>query len=508
MRQAQKDRSAHTSGRVIMGLFANRVHLIDLHCYKPPTELKFDAQEAYRIASGSEMFSEKELKFMSKINEKSGLSPTETHLPKAINPLHVGLQPNISIDTSMVEARMCLFGAVEGLLKKTGLKASDVDILITCCSIFCPTPSMSSMIVNEFKMRPTVLSYHLGGMGCSMGVVSVNLIRDLLKAHPNSNAILVTTETTTPAYYTGTERSRLVTNCLFRMGAAAVLFSNKTSMIPRAKYELKSTIRIHQGYRDEAFSCIRHSPDENGVDGIYLGKDVVSEASRGLSKALTIVAVRVLDIGQILRYLCTEVIRKWHTRVQEFSPSFGKCLDHVLIHAGGAKVLEGIGKELQLTDHMLAPSYSVLWNYGNVSSSTTWYTLSNIESLRGVEKGDTIMQVGVGSGVKCGVNLWRARRDVHEVHDAWKHVWDKNGRVKEASHAKRRTRMPTSRLLLQVFLLIVFIVLALYFSNHWRSGNLWHLPPRTGESVSLSDDPLTPDLAEAKLCAVGLSWVG
>ena len=61
--------------------------------------------------------------------------------------------------------------------------------------------------------------------------------------------------------------------------------------------------------------------------------------------------------------------------------------------SGGAKVLEGIGKNLQLSEHMLAPSYSVLWNYGNVSSSTTWYTLSNIESLRGVEKGDTIMQV-------------------------------------------------------------------------------------------------------------------
>jgi len=491
-----------------MGLFSNRVHLIDLHCYKPPKELKFDSEEAYRIASGSEMFSEKELKFMRKITEKSGLSPTETHLPKAINPLYVGLKPKISIDTSMDEARMCLFGAVEGLLKKTGLKASDVDILITCCSIFCPTPSMSSMIVNEFKMRPSILSYHLGGMGCSMGVVSVNLINDLLKAHPNSNAVLVTTETTTPAYYTGTERSRLVTNCLFRMGGAAILFSNKTYMIPRAKYELKSSIRIHQGYRDEAYACIRHSPDEDGVDGIYLGKDVVTEASRGLSKALTIIAARVLDIGQILQYVCTQMIRKWVPRVPEFSPSFGKCLDHVLIHAGGAKVLEGIGKNLQLADHMLAPSYSVLWNYGNVSSSTTWYTLSNIESLRGVQKGDTIMQVGVGSGVKCGVNLWKAKRDVHEVHEAWEHVWEKNGRVKEASHAKRRTRMLSSRALLRAFLLVVFILLAMYFSDHWRSGNHWDILPKNDERASLSSNLTSPDLAEAKLCAVGLSWVG
>jgi len=491
-----------------MGLLSNQVHLIDLHCYKPPAELKFDAREALRMANESQMYSEKETKFMSVINNKSGLSPTETHLPKAINPLYVGFKPDISIETSMVEARMCLFGAVEGLLKKTGLKASDVDILITCCSIFCPTPSMSSMIVNEFKMRPSVLSYHLGGMGCSMGVVSVNLIRDLLKAHPNSNAILVTTETTTPAYYTGTERSRLVTNMLFRMGGAAILFSNKTSMLSRAKYELKSTIRIHQGYRDEAYACIRHTPDEEGIDGIHLGKDVVAEASKGLSKALTIVAARVLDIGQIAKYIYTKILRKWCATVPKFTPSFGKCLDHVLIHAGGAKVLEGIGRELQLSDHTLAPSYSVLWNYGNVSSSTTWYTLSNIESLRGVEKGDTIMQVGVGSGVKCGVNLWKAKRDVHEVHDAWRHVWEKNGRRREVSTTKIRPRMPRSlHMLLHLFTLIVFIAVAVYFSGYWQSGRPWKTLTGPGMCYSLGDNTHSSNLIVSKLCDLGLSWV-
>ena len=31
-------------------------------------------------------------------------------------------------------------------------------------------------------------------------------------------------------------------------------------------------------------------------------------------------------------------------------------------------------------------------------------------------------QVGVGSGVKCGVNVWVALRDIQdEVHDAWMH---------------------------------------------------------------------------------------
>lgn len=56
-------------------------------------------------------------------------------------------------------------------------------------------------------------------------------------------------------------------------------------------------------------------------------------------------------------------------------------------------MLEGLGKNLNLSEYTLKPSYDVLYYYGNVSSSTTWYTLSNIETLRGVRKGDKIMQV-------------------------------------------------------------------------------------------------------------------
>jgi 3-ketoacyl-CoA synthase len=78
--------------------------------------------------------------------------------------------------------------------------------------------------------------------------------------------------------------------------------------------------------------------------------------------------------------------------------------------SGGAKVLDGIGKALQLDESDLEPSRAVLHDYGNVSSSTTWYTLGYVESVRGVRAGQRVLQVGVGSGVKCGVNVWQVMR--------------------------------------------------------------------------------------------------
>jgi predicted naringenin-chalcone synthase len=62
-----------------------------------------------------------------------------------------------------------------------GLKATDIDILVVNCSLFCPTPSLSAMIVNHFGMRQDVLSYNLGGMGCSAGVIAIGLAEKMLQ---------------------------------------------------------------------------------------------------------------------------------------------------------------------------------------------------------------------------------------------------------------------------------------------------------------------------------------
>jgi predicted naringenin-chalcone synthase len=77
-------------------------------------------------------------------------------------------------------------------LMLAGLAPKDVDIIVTTCSIFCPTPSLASMVVNHFGMRTDVQSYHLGGMGCSNGVVAVNLVKDLLRVSISVSTIRIT----------------------------------------------------------------------------------------------------------------------------------------------------------------------------------------------------------------------------------------------------------------------------------------------------------------------------
>ncbi|KAK9787121.1 hypothetical protein WJX73_009970 [Symbiochloris irregularis] len=131
---------------------------------------------------------------------------------------------------------------VENLLKKTGIAAEEVDIVCVSCSCFAPTPSMAAMLVNRFKFREDVLTYNLSGMGCSSSLISVDMVKHLLQALPNKLALVVNHENITNCYYTGTERSYLLVNCLFRLGGAAALMTNRPKDAARAKYDLKHTL--------------------------------------------------------------------------------------------------------------------------------------------------------------------------------------------------------------------------------------------------------------------------
>ena len=44
-----------------------------------------------------------------------------------------------------------------------GLKPRDIDFLVLNCSLFNPTPSLTAMVINHFKMRSDIISYNLGG---------------------------------------------------------------------------------------------------------------------------------------------------------------------------------------------------------------------------------------------------------------------------------------------------------------------------------------------------------
>jgi len=361
--------------------------------------------------------------------EKTGIDPEGSYLPPAVNPLLTDT-PRNDIDSAMEEARMVMCGAVQDLLTKTGTKPEEVDILITNCSIFCPKPSLASMLVNHFKFRHDIESYALSGMGCGNGVVALSLVKNLLQARPNVKALFVPAEITTYCFYPGARKEYSVANLLFRMGGAASLFSNAAAARRTAKYQLLHSVRVHTGQNDESYGCMGWGPAEldaskRPVNGVYLRKTIPMVAANALELCLHDITPKIMTWTQYAEYAYHTYEKQVLGRdVGAYVPDFTQCIDHFALHAGGYAVLKGLMKAMNLPVQKVLPSFAVLKDYGNTSCSTTWYGMAYTETAVGVKRGQKVMQVGMGGGMKAGINVWRALRDIKDVHAAWRQVAD------------------------------------------------------------------------------------
>ncbi|KAK9841811.1 hypothetical protein WJX81_004571 [Elliptochloris bilobata] len=401
-----------------------RCFLLDFACYKPPDHCKVDLDCFLEGSRNFGKFSEEALEFQERISQRNGLSYGETYLPDA---LHMK-PPIINMEMAREEARMVLFGSIQEVLERTGLTPKDIDILVVNCSLFNPTPSLSAMIVNHFKMRSDLISYNLAGMGCSAGVIAIGLAERLLRSEPGKYALVVSTENITQNWYLGSDRSMLIPNTLFRMGGAAMVLTNRLDEAARAKYELQHVVRVHLGADDKAYRCVYQREDDAGVVGVELNRDLVKVASKALERNLTRMGPLVLPLGEKLRFALNLAARKLlGMKLKPYVPDFRRAFNHFCLHAGGRGVIEGLGKQLNLNRKQVEPSFNSLYWYGNTSSASVWYALSYIEACQGVRAGETVWQVGFGSGFKCNSAVWKARRTIRDNrHAAWAHMVNGN----------------------------------------------------------------------------------
>eukprot|EP00250_Pteridium_aquilinum_P010327 c19303_g1_i1 orf=363-1898(+) len=401
-------------GTVYMMSRPRPVYLVDFACHKPSDELSVQFPRFMEHSKLSGNFNESSLVFQRKILERSGLGE-ETYLPSALHQLPA--QPSMA--AAREEAEEVMFGALETLFHKTGVKPKDIAILIVNCSLFNPTPSLSAMVVNKFKLRGNIRSYNLGGMGCSAGVIAINLAQDLLQVHRNSYAVVVSMENITQNWYSGNRRSMLIPNCLFRVGGAAILLSNKQRDRRRAKYQLVHTVRTHKGADDKAFKCVYQEQDEEGKLGVALSKELMSIAGESLKTNITTLGPLVLPFSEQLLFFVNLVARKFlNIKMKPYIPDFKLAFEHFCIHAGGRAVIDELERHLLLSQKHVEASRMTLHRFGNTSSSSIWYELAYIEAKGRMKRGDRIWQIAFGSGFKCNSAVWHALRTIKPSADS------------------------------------------------------------------------------------------
>ncbi len=284
-------------------------------------------------------------------------------------------------------------------------------------------------------MRSDISSYNLSGMGCSAGLIAIELAKNVLASRPNSLALVVSTEIITPNLYHGNERAFLLQNTLFRCGGAAVLLSNKWTDAFRAQFKLLHLVRT-QFISEESFGCVYETEDDLDHRGVRLSKDIVKVAGRAMEKNFTTLGPYVLPLSEQIK-TGISMLLKWLTKtaksslgvtlpkVEPYIPDFKRGIDHFCIHAGklpiypvldysrlilggigGRGVIDGIEKNLKLNPCHVEPSRQTLYHYGNTSSSSIWYELQYIREHMTLHRGQRVLQLAFGSGFKCNSAVW------------------------------------------------------------------------------------------------------
>ncbi|KAJ7962239.1 3-ketoacyl-CoA synthase [Quillaja saponaria] len=380
-------------------------YLLDFSCYRPPNEFKISKKEFIELAKKSGNFNEAAIEFQQRVLKKSGIGD-ETYMPPVV------FQPGcrITLREGREEAAMVMFAVINDLLATTKIAPKDIRILVVNCGVLNTTPSLSSMVINHFKLRRDIHSFNLGGMGCAAGIIAIDLAKDILNSYTGSYALVVSIEAVTFTWYKGNDFDMLLRNCFFRMGGSAMLLSNLRRDRWRSKYELKQLVRTHKGMDNRSFRSIQVKEDQEGRQGVFVSKDVIEVGGHALKANITTLGPLVLPVSEQFHFFTNLLFKK--KKMKPYIPDYKLAFEHICIQAASKKVLDEIQNNLELTEEYMEASRKTLERFGNTSSSSVWYELAYLEANSRIKRGDRVWQIAFGSGFKCNSVVWKALGNV------------------------------------------------------------------------------------------------
>lgn len=246
-------------------------------------------------------------------------------------------------ETYLAGASALFVDAARRALAKAGLKAGDIDIVVTISSTGIATPSLDARIGRELGLRTNIARVPVFGLGCAGGVSGLSIGARLARSQPGALVLVVAVELCTLAFRRdrGT-KADVVATALFGDGAAAALLKvepDASATTPRigeaSEHTWPSTLDI-MGW---------------SVDPIGFGV-VLSRALPKFVEAKLAVPAR--------RFARTAMANR---------------MPHFICHPGGAKVLVAIERALALKPGTFDVERQVLRDFGNMSAPTALFVL-------------------------------------------------------------------------------------------------------------------------------------
>ncbi len=292
----------------------------------------------------------------------------QVHKRHAIFPIEYTVEPRALHKTNqeyMEHAIKLGREAAEKCLERAGLRADEVDLIITVSCTGFMIPSLDAHLINLMGFRSNVRRMPFTELGCAAGAMALGRAADFLKAEPGGNVLIIAVELPSLTFQRkDISQANLISSILFGDGAAAVLVSGQPRPGPK--------ILVSETYTfPDSLGAMGFDLRDSGFH-ILLAKDVPEM------------------IGAKIRGLIDGFLERHGTKQED--------IKGWILHPGGARLLGNVEIALGLTKCQTQPSWDILANVGNLSSATILFILQEWLEKRPLKPGEHALAAAFGPG--------------------------------------------------------------------------------------------------------------
>jgi alpha-pyrone synthase len=264
------------------------------------------------------------------------------------------------------EVPQLAYQAIDNCLQENNTDPQSITHVITCSSTGFYAPGLDTEIIANYNLPPGTGRTCVNNMGCCGAFNALQVADAIAATNPDANVLVVCIEICTLHFRSNKSLQNLIITSLFGDGAAAVLVSGNAK---------------EKGLRIKNFYTVIH-PDDGREVSWYI-------RNNGFEVNLSSYVPSLVKngVGKLVKSLLNEKGLKLND------------MDLFALHPGGRKIIEVCEKEISLTAEDAACSYSVLKNYGNMSSPTILFVLKEILNSDKAEAGNNVLGLAFGPGL-------------------------------------------------------------------------------------------------------------
>jgi predicted naringenin-chalcone synthase len=268
--------------------------------------------------------------------------------------------------------------AVAAALTDAGLDARDVGMFAVVSCTGYVTPGLDIRLARDLGMAADLQRLLVGHMGCYAAIPGLGAVSDFAAARGRPAVLLCLELPSLHVQPPTDEVDQVVAHALFADAAAALVVQPADGAPAGDGYEVLDVAAV---------------TDATTAD--YMTWDVTDAGFR-MRLSPRVPAVLARHVRDMVHGLLGR---------NGLAPSD---VDGWAVHPGGRRILEVVGRRLELPAAALEASYGVLRDFGNCSSATVLLVLARLRSAGAVRAGRHAVAMAFGPGLTLYAALLRA----------------------------------------------------------------------------------------------------